>query len=202
MLDREVKTQHVQQINSRDAVASFFSYLGYDVEERTEQRAENLGITADSLKTSIEHIENLATQEGQLRVLLVELKSVTVAHTRTLVNSLRNLSGDFLLVLTSDYERIDFVLLERVAPEQSGGTSQKQVKARPRVLTVERRNPDTVDLRVLRRMTYTEADPWAQYDKFVSAFDMAEWSEEHFDNRALFSDYYLSERMREMPSIS
>ena len=199
MLDREVKTQHVQQLNSRDAVASFFSYLGYDVEERTEQRAENLGITADSLKKSIEHIENLATQDGQLRVLLVELKSVTVAHTRTLVNSLRNLSGDFLLVLTSDYERIDFVLLERVAPEQSGGTTQKQVKARPRVLTVERRNPEKVDLRVLRRMTYTEDDPWAQYDKLVSAFGMAEWSEEHFDNRALFSDYYLSERMREMP---
>ena len=50
MLDKDVKTQHVQQLNSRDAVASFFSYLGYDVNERTEQRAEKLGITADSLK--------------------------------------------------------------------------------------------------------------------------------------------------------
>ena len=199
MIDKEVKTKHVQSLNSRDAVASFFSFLGYDVGERTEQRPENLGVTADSLKRSITHIENVATQDEHLRVVLVELKSVTVAHTRTLANSLRNLSGDFLLVLTSDYERIDFVLLQRVAPEDAGGRSQKQVKARPRVLTVERRNPDRVALRVLRRMTYTETDPWAQYDKLLSAFDMAEWSEEHFDNRALFSDYYLTERLREMP---
>ena len=197
MIDKEVKTKHVQSLNSRDAVASFFSFLGYDVGERTEQRPENLGVTADSLKNSITHIENIATQEEQLRVLLVELKSVTVAHTRTLLNSLRNLAGDFLLVLTSDYEEIDFVLLQRIAPEDGGGRGQKQVKARPRVLTVQRRNPRRVALRVLRRLTYTETDPWAQYHKLVSAFDMAEWSEEHFDNRALFSDYYLKNRLRD-----
>ncbi|MCK4374894.1 MAG: hypothetical protein KAX19_06170, partial [Candidatus Brocadiae bacterium] len=199
MIDKEVTTKHVQGLNARDAVASFFAYLGYNVDQRTEQRPENLGVTADSLKRSITHIENVATQEDWLRVLLVELKSVTVAHARTLVNSLRNLAGDFLVVLTSDYERIDFVLLQRIAPAEGGPLSQKQVKARPRVLTVDRRKPDRVALRVLRRLTYTEADPYAQYDKLVSAFDTAEWSEEHFDNRALFSDYYLTERLPGMP---
>jgi hypothetical protein len=47
-------------------------------------------------------------------------------------------------------------------------------------------------------MTYTEADAYAQYDKLLSAFDTAEWSEEHFDNRALFSDYYLTSRLPDM----
>ncbi|MGD2176012.1 MAG: hypothetical protein PVJ27_11460, partial [Candidatus Brocadiaceae bacterium] len=199
MIDKEVTVKHVQSLNSRDAVASFFAYLGYDVDQRTEQRPENLGVTADSLKQAITHIENVATQDDWLRVILVELKSVTVAHTRILANSLRNLAGDFLLVLTSDYERIDFALLQRIAPTDGGAMTQKQVKARPRVLTVERRKPDRVALRVLRRLTYTEADPYAQYDKLVSAFDTAEWSEEHFDNRALFSDYFLTEQLREMP---
>jgi hypothetical protein len=32
-----------------------------------------------------------------------------------------------------------------------------------------------------------------------SAFDIADWSEEHFNNRALFADYYLRERLPEDP---
>jgi len=122
--DRDVTVKQVQSLNSRDAVASFCAYLGYDVDQRTEQRPENLGVTAGSLKRAITHIENVATQDEWLRVILVELKSVTIAHTRTLVNSLRNLAGDFLLVLTSDYERIDFVLLQRIAPAEGGPLSQ------------------------------------------------------------------------------
>jgi len=199
LTDREVTREQVQGLASHDAVAAFFAYLGYDAGERTEQRAESFGITADSLKRAVTHIETVAVQQGHLYVLLVELKSVTVAHTRAIVNSLRSRSGDFLLVLTSDYERVDFVLVQVLPPEPSVGMAQKQVKARPRVLSVDRRNPGRVALRVLRRLTYTEADAYAQWDKLLSAFDTAEWSEEHFDNRALFSDYYLSERLPDMP---
>jgi hypothetical protein len=71
----------------------------------------------------------------------------------------------------------------------------KQVGIRPRVLTVNRRNPDDVALRVLRRFSYTESDTFAQYDKLLSAYDVAEWSEPFFNNRALFSNYYLITRL-------
>ena len=54
-------------------------------------------------------------------------------------------------------------------------------------------------MRVLRRFTYTEADSDAQYDKLLSAYTIAEWSEPLFNNRALFSDYYLKERLPELP---
>ncbi|MEO8601715.1 MAG: hypothetical protein ABI629_03965 [bacterium] len=63
----------------------------------------------------------------------------------------------------------------------------------------DRRNPSKVCLRVLRRLSYTEPDPIGQYDKLRSAFDIADWSEEHFNNRALFSDHYLRQRLPELP---
>lgn len=81
--------------------------------------------------------------------------------------------------------------------EKAGGIGQKQVAVRPRVLTVNRRNPDAVHLRVLRRFTYAESDPLFQYEKILSAYSVAEWSEQYFNNRALFSDYYLLERLRQ-----
>ncbi len=104
------------------------------------------------------------------------------------------------MVLTSDYEHLDFVLLEKYLPAESDNGSTiapKQVGIRPRVLTVERRKPTRLHLRVLRRFTWTESDPFAQYDKLLSAYAVADWSEEFFNNRALFSDYYLLERLRE-----
>ena len=83
------------------------------------------------------------------------------------------------------------------SPEQLVG--EKQSAIRPRVLTVERRNPTAMQLRVLRRLTWTESDPFYQYEKFKAAYSLADWSEEYFNNRALFSDYYLKERLRDFP---
>ena len=76
--------------------------------------------------------------------------------------------------------------------------TMRQVSVRPRILTVNRRKPSQVQLRVLRRFTYTEVDSDAQYDKLLSAYTVAEWSEPLFNNRALFSDYYLNERLPEL----
>jgi len=83
-----------------------------------------------------------------------------------LANVFRLLRGDYLLVLTSDYERLDFVLLERPPAELTdGGLTRPQVKVRPRILTVERVKPDRIHLRVLRRFTWTEPDAFAQWEK-------------------------------------
>src|SRR5439155_25675943 len=73
----------------------------------------------------------------------------------------------------------------------------KQVTLRPRVVSIERQDPSRVHLRLLRRLTYSESYPEYQFEKLRSAFDMAEWSEEFFNNRGLFSDYYLVERVPE-----
>ncbi|HUW10649.1 MAG TPA: Eco57I restriction-modification methylase domain-containing protein, partial [Anaerolineae bacterium] len=72
-----------------------------------------------------------------------------------------------------------------------------RVAVHPHVLSVDRQSRDPVVLRVLRRFSYTEADPQFQFEKLLSAYTVAEWSEPLFNNRALFSDYHLNQRLRE-----
>ncbi len=196
MFDKEVTRQQIQSLNDTEAIIAFFAYFGYDTNSRVQQTPANLGITSETVQRQIKRIERIADHQGLLSVYLIEMTSVTVAGIQGIIRPLRNRAGQYLFVLTSDYEQIDFVLLQRVTPEGEGkGLTQKQVGVRPRVLTVDRRNPDPVALRVLRRFSYTELDPFAQFDKLVSAFGVAEWSEPLFNNRALFSDYYLKFRL-------
>ncbi len=206
--DYELLREDVQLLASRDAITAFFAKLGYDTNQRLLQNVSAMGIGNDSLKANIRHIERIASQDGGFfEVYLFELRSVTVANTQGIVRALRDRPGDYLLVLTEDYERLDFVLVERFNTETvkvqedalQMPVGSKQVSVRPRVLTVLRRNPNEVALRVLRRFSYTESDTFAQYDKLVSAYDVADWSEPFFNNRALFSDYYLKERLPHDP---
>jgi len=200
MLDKDLRPEHIQSISNADEVAGFFSYLGYNTTERIKQSPSNLGITNETLLKEIKTIELIANQENLLQVYLIEISSVTIATTQTLVRVFRNRVGNYLLVLTSDYDRIDFVLIERLLPsEKDEGIGTKQASIRPRILTVDRLKPRRIDQRVLRRFSYTEADPIAQYEKLQAAYIVADWSEEFFNNRALFSDYYLLERLRDEP---
>jgi hypothetical protein len=208
--DIELSREDIQLLSSRDALAAFFAKLGYDTNDRLNQNVAAMGFTSDNLKATITHIERLASQDARMfEVYLFELRSVTVANTQGIVRAFRNRPGDYLLVLTDDYQRLDFVLVERYTAELPRShppetfsltpTVPKQVGIRPRVLTVNRRNPDEVALRVLRRFSYTESDTFAQYDKLLSAYDVADWSEPFFNNRALFSNYYLSTRLPDSP---
>src|SRR5436305_7113054 len=208
--DYELTRDEIQLLSSRDALAALFAKLGYDTNDRLIQNVAAMGFTSDTLKSAITHIERLASQDARMfEVYLFELKSVTIANTQGIVRAFRNRPGDYLLILTDDYQRLDFVLVERYTSELSRTQSQetsslapsvpRQVGVRPRVLTVNRRNPDDVALRVLRRFSYTEGDTFAQYDKLLSAYDVADWSEPFFNNRALFSDYYLTSRLPNSP---
>ena len=200
--DLDISIKDIQGFANADSVAAFFAHLGYNTNNRVVQKPENLGITADTTTRPIQHIELIADQETMLQVYLFELKSVTLTHTRNLIKAFKNRTGNYFFVLTSDYERIDFVLLEKYLPTTDSGTATigtRQIGVRPRVLTVDRKKPGKIEMRVLRRFTYTESDPFAQYYKLISAFGIADWSEEHFNNRALFSDYYLLERLPEFP---
>src|SRR5437868_839334 len=205
--DYELTRDEIQLLSSRDALAAFFAKLGYDTNDRLIQNVAAIGFTSDTLKSAITHIERLASQDARMfEVYLFELKSVTIATTQGIVRAFRNRPGDYLLVLTHDYLRLDCVLVERYSsefpkPQETFGlpSASKQVGVRPRILTVYRRNPDDVALRVLRRFSYTESDTIAQYEKLLSAYDVAYWSEPFFNNRALFSDYYLTTRLPDSP---
>lgn len=200
LFDRDLQKKHLLDLTSADAVAQFFAYLGYPVDERISQDPANLDIVAESTLRPIESIELLASFASEFQVYLFEVKSVTVSHRKALVRAFRNRAGNFLLVVTSNYDRIDFVLVESYEAPGAGDepspfrTTQRRV--RPRAHTVDRRKPKAVDLRVLRRFTWTEDDGYAQHDKLRAAFDLSTWSEDEFNNRALFSDHYLKTRLR------
>ena len=200
--DKNISAADVRSLATRDGVAAFFAVLGYRTDSRQPQSAAAMGITAEALRSQIRHIERIAVHSDgaePLDVYLVELTSVTLAATQGLARALRNRAGNYLLALTDDYERIDLVLLQRYLRGSSASPMMtQQVAVRPRVLTVHRMNATQVQLRVLRRFTYTEADSDAQYDKLLSAYTVAEWSEPLYNNRALFSDYYLNERLPEL----
>ena len=200
--DRNISVADVQTLATRDGVAAFFAALGYRTDSRQPQSLSAMGITAGALSRQIKHIERIAVHDDGAEPLdsyLIELTSVTIAATQGLARALRNRAGNYLIVLTDDYERLDFVLLQRSLPgTPTSPMVARQVSVRPRILTVNRRNPSLVQLRVLRRFTYTEPDADAQYDKLLSAYAVAEWSEPLFNNRALFSDYYLNERLPEL----
>jgi hypothetical protein len=226
--DIEISTADIQQLSSPNALTAFFATLGYDTNHRLSQTTAAMGITADSLTSNIMHIERIASQDSDffpLEIYLFQLKTITISATQALARAFRDRQGDYLLVLTDshDFDRLDFVLVERYRPDSSTTSSSplssssssplpasspslptvptapRSVAVRPRVLTVNRRQPDLISLRVLRRFTYTESDTLAQFDKLLSAYDVADWSEPYFNNRALFSDYYLTRRLPETP---
>ena len=201
--DRNLSKSDVQTLTTREGVAAFFAELGYSTDSRQPQSLSAMGITAPSLVRQVKYIERVAVHDDgaePLDVYLLELTSVTMAATHGLTRTLRNRVGNYLLVMTDDYERLDFALLQRSLPGSSASAmTTRQVAVRPRVLTVNRRDPSQVQLRVLRRFTYTEADSDSQYDKLLSAYNIADWSEPLFNNRALFSDYYLNERLPDLP---
>jgi hypothetical protein len=202
--DIDLQKRDILDLTGVDAVAACFARLRYDTSTRVVQTAGALGLT-EAVARPIRRIELLADRD-LLQVYLFELSSVTIKATRDLVRSFRDRAGNFLFVLTSDYQRIDFVLLDRLPADLHGasGLATATQPVRPRVLTVERRNPSIVALRVIRRFSWTENDGFAQFEKIRSAFAVADWSEEEglFNNRALFSDHYLKSRLREDPSWS
>lgn len=196
MFDKEIRSEQIQAIRNADGVAALFAKLGYRTEARITQTADVLGITPESTCSQIKKIELIADQEGRLQIYLFEVASLTQALTHTIARAFRNRAGNYLLVLTADYDRLDFVLIERsLSTSKIETLIPKQVTLRPRVVSIERQNPGRIHLRLLRRLTYTESAPEFQFEKLRSAFDMAEWSEEFFNNRGLFSDYYLIERV-------
>ncbi|MEZ4556565.1 MAG: hypothetical protein R2854_08980 [Caldilineaceae bacterium] len=105
-------------------------------------------------------------------------------------------------MFTADYESFDFVLMDAPGGGQAVHAGQNQTWWCARFpLTVDRRAPSRKAQRVLSRLTVTEEDGLLQWDKLRAVFNQAEWAEDHFQNRALFSDYYLEKRVTD-PAIT
>ncbi|MCB9117575.1 MAG: hypothetical protein H6639_21725 [Caldilineaceae bacterium] len=199
--DMRLSEHEIGQLENADEVVRFFAALRYNVDDATPIDHSTLGLDSSDIKLEINEIRLIAKDpdDGAIVVYLLEVKSVTQALLQKIARRFRTLPDLALLVFTSDYETIDFVLLDRSQEKsQRIGQAMRQV-IRPRQVTVARRRPTPVAQRVLSRFTFTEGDSLLQWEKLRSAFTLAEWTEEHFNNRALFSDYYLKSRIVDMP---
>jgi hypothetical protein len=202
--DEQLDNSDIRQLESADEIAHFFAKLRYDVDERTNIPDYSvLGMGSEDMRQHIHKIELIGKdpEDGDIIIYLFEVRSVTAKLRNDIARRFRERPENAILVLTKDYDELEFVMLERVVSRsQSRRTALKQA-IRPIPLTVNRFHPDSVALRVLKRFTFTEQDAAYQWEKLRSAYMLAEWSEEYFNNRALFSDYYLKERLTD-PQIT
>jgi hypothetical protein len=196
--DATLEAGDIRQLENPDQIAHFFAKLGYDVDARTNiPDYAVLGLDSEEMRHLIHKIELIGADpvDGDINLYLFEVRSITARLRNAIARRFRERPENALLVLTKDYTELEFVLLERLVSRSRGrGTALSQT-IRPIPLTVNRRQPAPVAQRVLKRFTFTEEDAAYQWEKLRSAYMLAEWSEEYFNNRALFSDYYLKTRL-------
>lgn len=199
--DVQLKLGDLRQLENADQIAHFFSTLRYTVDVRQTIPVETTTYAnSPDLKAQVHRHELIATDtaDEDLRIYLFEVRSVTAKLRNELARGfLKTNDSKVLLVLTANYETIEFVYLERSQQKTKRKGLDLKPTIRPIPLTVNRQNPDPVALRVLKRFTFTEEDSDYQWEKLRSAYMLAEWSEQYFNNRALFSDYYLKERLQD-----
>ncbi len=196
--DEQLTARDIRQLENADEIARFFARLRYTVDERiTIADYTILGLGNQDVQQQILRLERIGTdpEDGDITIYLFEVRSVTARLRNEIARRFRDRPENALLVLTHDYSELDFVLLHKSEERSQSKFQPLKLVIRPIALTVNRTNPDLVALRVLKRFTFTEADSAYQWEKLQSAYTLAEWSEQYFNNRALFSDYYLNERL-------
>jgi hypothetical protein len=195
--DLNLSPKDLQGLTSPDAVAAFLTKLGYDTGRRKPLSAESIGLAGDAA-TAIKSIEVLAEDdEGFLRIVFVHLRSLTAKSRNDLSRVLGRTAIDHLLILTSDFDVLEFVLLDKRRRESRGPVDVQRVQVVPLSLAVPRKAVSTREMKAIRRLTWTSRDGLEQYDKLRSVFEAAAFSEDYFCNRALFADHYLLTRLRE-----
>src|SRR5262245_49995002 len=196
--DGALHTSDIRQLENADEIAHFFAKLRYDVDQRTNiPDYTMLGMGSADMRQHIHKIELIGKDpiDGDISIYLFEVRSVTAKLRNDIARRFRERPENAILVLTQDYEELEFVLLERVVSRSQSRRAALKQAIRPIPLTLDRLHPNPVALRVLKPFTFTEEDAAYQWEKLRSAYMLAEWSEEFFNNRALFSDYYLKERL-------
>jgi hypothetical protein len=204
ILDLDVQALDVAALTSVDAVTSFLHRLGYPTSKRAAVPVHALGL-ADADK-SIREMQLLSeSPDGFLRVLFVQLKSVTAKARADVVRTFGRQTQDYLLILTADFDALEFVLIDKEPQKRRGPGPELAPKAVAKSFVVPRRWPQTM-LRILRRLTFTlrdedgQPDGIRQYAKLKSVFDAAHYSGRYYQNRALFADHYLDTRLRDDPA--
>jgi len=151
--------------------------------------------------SAIKRIELLSEDpEHFLRVVFAQPKTLTAKVRNDLVRVLGKSNLDHLLILAADFDTLEFVFLDKRKRQQKGPAGGERIQVVPKPFKVDRRHSTPLERRILRRFTWTCRDALEQFDKLRSVFDAAAYTGEYFQNRGLFSDYFLRDRLREDPA--
>ncbi len=136
-------------------------------------------------------------EDGFLRVIFAQPKSLTAKIRNDLVRALGKSNQDHLLILASDFETLEFVFLDKRKQDRRGPTGGQRIQVVPKTISLNRRKPTRLELRTLRRFTWTCQDALDQFDKLRSVFDAAAYTGDYFQNRGLFADHFLRDRLKD-----
>ena len=132
-------------------------------------------------------------------MLFVQPKSLTAKVRNDLIRIIGKSNEDYLVILAATFDTLEFVLLDKKTKEQAGPGGGYKVQVVPKIFSIDRRKPSPQDVRTLRQFTWTHQDALDQFDKLRVVFDNAIFTGEFFQNRGLFSDYFLRERLKDDP---
>ena len=198
-MDVDVTAQDLAALSSADAVAGFLDQLGYDTSKRAALTPQALGLTDSD--DAFQNLELLSEDdEGFLRIVFAQVRSITAKARNDLVRTLGRFSQDHLIILTSNFQVIEFVLIDKIKRRRYGPAAMAAYKPVPKVYSVHRKAPSRLDLRIIRRLTFTQHDGLDQFDKLRSVFEAAVYTGQYYQNRALFADHYLNARLQESPT--
>src|SRR5438132_1755813 len=198
--DLDLTPKEITELASPEAITAFLAKLGYDTADRAILTPEAVGLSGESA-SAIKRIELLSEDPEQfLRVMFAQSRSLTAKVRNDLVRVLGKSNIDHILILAADFDTLEFVFLDKRKREQKGPAGGERIQVVPKTISVNRRSPTRLDLRTLRRFTWTSRDALEQFDKLRSVFDAAAYTGEYFQNRGLFSDYFLRERLRDDPA--
>ena len=113
--DVQLTAGDIDVLENAEQVVHFFAHLGYDVDQNIALDHTSLGMDSEDLRQQIRsiHLIGKDPEDEEIVIYLFEVRSVTVALTQTLARRFRERPESALLVLTKDYETLDFVLVER-----------------------------------------------------------------------------------------
>src|SRR5437870_4032075 len=118
MTDVDLTAKDVAGLTSADAIAAFLAKLRYDTGGRELWTTEAVDLSGDSA-AAVKRIELLAGDEF-LRIVFVQSKSLTAKVRNDLARVLGRRAADYLLILASDFDTLEFVLIDKRKRESAG----------------------------------------------------------------------------------
>jgi hypothetical protein len=115
--DEPLDSSNIRQLENADRVAGLFHHLRYDITERTNIPDYTvLGMSGEDMRQHIQKIELIGKDpaDGDIVIYLFEVRSVTAKLRNDIARRFRERPENALLVLTKDYQELEFVLLERI----------------------------------------------------------------------------------------